>query len=110
MSGANQEVDNDLVPFIYEWAGGAAAFEKLTAIFYRHVLKEPLLKPLFENMPPEHSHCAHTMYGESEEDLLMRVVGGNTNFKLLINNLSTSSVDHLRFLDRRLKETQLRRR
>ena len=56
MSGANQEVDNDSVPSVYEWAGGAAAFEKLTAMFYRHALEEQLLKPLFENMPPEHSH------------------------------------------------------
>jgi truncated hemoglobin YjbI len=28
----------------------------ISAIFYRHVLEEPLLKSLFENMPPEHSH------------------------------------------------------
>ena len=47
--------DKDSVPSLYKWAGGASAFEKLTAIFYRHVLEEPLLKPLFENMPPEHS-------------------------------------------------------
>jgi len=47
--------DNDSVPSLYKWAGAAPAFEKLTAIFYRHVLEEPLLKPLFENMPPEHS-------------------------------------------------------
>jgi hemoglobin len=56
VSGINQTVDNDSVPSLYEWAGGAPAFEKLTAIFYRHVLEEPLLRPLFENMPPEHSH------------------------------------------------------
>jgi hemoglobin len=56
VSGSNQGVDNISVPSLYEWAGGTSAFEKLTAIFYRHVLEEPLLKPLFENMPPEHSH------------------------------------------------------
>lgn len=55
MGSSNQVVDNDSVPSLYKWAGGAPAFEKLTAIFYRHVLEEPLLKPLFENMPPEHS-------------------------------------------------------
>jgi hemoglobin len=52
----NQVVDNDSVPSLYKWTGGAPAFEKLTAIFYRHVLEEPLLRPLFENMAPEHSH------------------------------------------------------
>jgi truncated hemoglobin YjbI len=45
--GSNQEI-----PSLYDWAGGALAFEKLTNAFYRHVLEEPLLKPLFENMPP----------------------------------------------------------
>ena len=55
-SSSNQVVDdNDSVPSLYKWASGAPAFEKLTAIFYRHVLEEPLLKLLFENMPSEHS-------------------------------------------------------
>ena len=55
-SNSNHVIDNkDSVPSLYKWAGGPFAFEKLTAIFYRHVLEEPLLKPLFENMPPEHS-------------------------------------------------------
>jgi hypothetical protein len=55
-SSSDQVVDtNDSIPSLYKWAGGAPAFEKLSAIFYRHVLEEPLLKPLFENMPPEHS-------------------------------------------------------
>jgi len=56
-SGSSNQVtdNNDSVLSLYKWAGGASAFEKLTAIFYRHVLEEPLLKPLFENMPPEHS-------------------------------------------------------
>lgn len=48
------------VPSLYEWAGGAAAFEKLTAVFYDKVLKDPLLRPVFEHMSPEHSkHVAH---------------------------------------------------
>ncbi|MFZ0326324.1 MAG: hypothetical protein WAL66_03380 [Nitrososphaeraceae archaeon] len=34
------------VPSLYKWADGAPAFEKLTAIFYRHVLEEPLLRIL----------------------------------------------------------------
>jgi hemoglobin len=55
MSSSNQGEDNDSIPSLYKWAGGAPAFEKLTAIFYQHVLEEPLLKLLFENMPPEHS-------------------------------------------------------
>ena len=44
--GSNQGEDNDSVPSLYKWADGAPAFEKLTAIFYRHVLEEPLLRIL----------------------------------------------------------------
>jgi hemoglobin len=42
------------VPSLYEWAGGAAAFERLTEAFYRHVLKDDLLQPLFAHMTPAH--------------------------------------------------------
>lgn len=52
---STNQVEDDSIPSLYKWAGDAPAFEKLTAIFYRHVLEEPLLKPLFEGMPPEHS-------------------------------------------------------
>jgi hemoglobin len=44
------------VPSLFDWAGGARAFEKLTSIFYRHELEERLLRALFQNMPPAHSH------------------------------------------------------
>ena len=42
------------VPSLYEWAGGEAAFERLTQAFYRRVLKDDLLEPLFARMNPEH--------------------------------------------------------
>ncbi|MGP3971838.1 group II truncated hemoglobin [Streptomyces sp. 6N223] len=41
-------------PSIYEWAGGAAAFERLTEIFYGHVHEDPLLKPVFSGMAGDH--------------------------------------------------------
>lgn len=47
--------DKDDVSTLYEWAGSAGAFYRLAAIFYEDVLKDPLLRPLFENMPEEHS-------------------------------------------------------
>jgi truncated hemoglobin YjbI len=37
-SSSNQGIDNDSIPSLYKWAGGAPAFEKLTSIFYRYVL------------------------------------------------------------------------
>lgn len=41
-------------PSLYEWAGGGAAFERLTEDFYRRVLADDLLEPLFRGMDPHH--------------------------------------------------------
>ncbi len=41
-------------PTLYEWAGGAEAFERLTAAFYDKVLRDDLLEPIFRGMDPEH--------------------------------------------------------
>ncbi|NLR62807.1 globin [Chitinophaga varians] len=50
------------IPTLYEWAGGMPVFEKLTDIFYKKVLKDPLLEPVFKHMSPEHQqHVAHFM-------------------------------------------------
>lgn len=42
------------VPSLYEWAGGMAAFERLTEVFYKRVPDEPLLAPLFAHMEAAH--------------------------------------------------------
>jgi hemoglobin len=42
------------VPSLYEWAGGEAAFERLTEAFYREVLRDDLLEPLFAQMDSAH--------------------------------------------------------
>jgi truncated hemoglobin YjbI/quinol monooxygenase YgiN len=41
-------------PSLYEWAGGTEAFERLTEAFYREVLRDDLLEPLFRHMNAEH--------------------------------------------------------
>jgi hemoglobin len=41
-------------PSLYEWAGGREAFERLTEAFYRAVLGDDLLQPLFRGMDPDH--------------------------------------------------------
>jgi hemoglobin len=43
-------------PTLYEWAGGAEAFERLTAAFYDKVLRDDLLEPIFRGMDPKHPH------------------------------------------------------
>ena len=46
-------------PSLYEWAGGAAALERLTTAFYREVVRDDLLEPLFGQMDPGHpAHVA----------------------------------------------------
>ncbi|HEY3871855.1 MAG TPA: group II truncated hemoglobin [Actinocrinis sp.] len=41
-------------PSVYAWAGQEAAFQRLTEVFYGHVLQDPLLAPVFAGMDAEH--------------------------------------------------------
>lgn len=43
------------IPTPYEWAGGEAAFNHLTEVFYDKVLKDDILEPIFRHMSSEHS-------------------------------------------------------
>ena len=36
---------------LYEWARGAAAFDRLTDAFYRRVRADPILEPVSSNFP-----------------------------------------------------------
>lgn len=48
------------IPTLYEWAGGMPVFEKLTDLFYKKVLQDALLEPVFKHMSQEHQlHVAH---------------------------------------------------
>jgi hemoglobin len=42
------------VPSLYEWAGGTAALERLTTVFYERVLADDLIGPLFAHMDAGH--------------------------------------------------------
>jgi hemoglobin len=42
------------IPSLYDWAGGQEALERLTDVFYRDVVKDDLLEPLFGHMNPDH--------------------------------------------------------
>jgi hemoglobin len=41
-------------PTLYEWAGGAGAFERLTEAFYERVKRDELLEPVFRGMEADH--------------------------------------------------------
>lgn len=43
------------VPSLSEWAGGKEKFEKLTERFYKKVLDDNLLEPVFRNMSESHA-------------------------------------------------------
>ncbi|MBC8034020.1 MAG: globin, partial [Chitinophagaceae bacterium] len=48
------------IPTLYEWAGGMPVFEQLMTQFYKKVLQDPLLEPVFKHMSKEHQlHVAH---------------------------------------------------
>ncbi|MFP3966857.1 antibiotic biosynthesis monooxygenase [Actinomadura fulvescens] len=42
------------VPTLYDWAGGEAAFQRLTEVFYAKVREDELVGPLFAHMDPGH--------------------------------------------------------
>ena len=42
------------VPTLYEWLGGMEALEQLTEVFYRQVLRDELIGPLFAHMDSDH--------------------------------------------------------
>jgi hemoglobin len=45
-----------LVPTLYEWVGGIERLESLFKAFYERVPADPILGPVFANMPAEHFH------------------------------------------------------
>jgi hemoglobin len=58
------EAEADMRPTLYEWAGGAEAFDRLTSTFYRRVRADPILGPVFANLPEDHPHHVALWLGE----------------------------------------------
>ncbi|WP_106585799.1 group II truncated hemoglobin [Murinocardiopsis flavida] len=56
VAGAGAGAAEDTAPNLYEWAGGAEAWERLTEAFYREVHRDDLLEPLFRHMDAHHPH------------------------------------------------------
>jgi hemoglobin len=51
-------------PTLFAWAGGAAALERLTEVFYRRVREDALLAPVFARMSTEHPRHVAAFIGE----------------------------------------------
>ncbi|HEY4149798.1 MAG TPA: group II truncated hemoglobin [Chitinophagaceae bacterium] len=48
------------IPSLYEWAGGMEVFEKLIVVFYKKVVVDELIGPVFRHMSADHQlHVAH---------------------------------------------------
>ena len=52
------------VPTLYEWAGGEAALERLTRVFYDRVRADPVLAPVFAQMSDDHPRHVAAWLGE----------------------------------------------
>ena len=49
------QVDEEHVPTLFEWVGGLPALLRMTHLFYdKYIPQDPLLRPLFLNMSPDH--------------------------------------------------------
>lgn len=51
-------------PTLYDWAGGKDALERLTEAFYRRVLDDDLLHPLFQGMDAQHPRYVAAWFAE----------------------------------------------
>jgi hemoglobin len=51
-------------PTVYEWAGGQAAFDRLTDVFYRRVRDDEVLGPVFAGMDEHHPQHVATWLAE----------------------------------------------
>jgi hemoglobin len=88
------------MPSIYEFAGGEEALHRLEETFYIHVLKDPLLQPLFGAGSPQHVDHLTAFTAESfgGPDRFTRELG----FAHLINvhrHLSITEEQRLRFVE-----------
>jgi CDGSH-type Zn-finger protein/truncated hemoglobin YjbI len=52
-------------PTLFEWAGGLPAIRRMTDLFFeRYVPEDPLLAPMFANIPPDHSQRVAEWFAE----------------------------------------------
>ena len=67
------QVDVDHEPTLFEWVGGLPALTLMTHLFYdKYIPQEPLLRPLFVEMAPDHPERVAAWLGE--------VFGGPKNY------------------------------
>jgi len=59
------QIDVEHEPTLFEWVGGLPALTRMTHIFYdKYIPQEPLLRPLFVGMSPDHPERVAAWLGE----------------------------------------------
>ena len=92
----NHVEDSKSIPTLYEWAGGMQAFERLTEVFYKKVLSDALLEPVFRHMSPAHQvHVAHFIAEVFGGPRLYSKEDGN-HFKMIQKHLFKHLTEHHR--------------
>lgn len=72
------------IPTLYEWAGDMKTFESLFNRFYDKVLKDDLLREVFENMSPEHiKHVSHFVAEVFGGDQLYTTEDGGSHARMI---------------------------
>jgi hemoglobin len=90
-------VPNQSPPTLYEWIGGSAALDRLTARFYERVKDDAVLAPIFAHMGPDHPHHVAAFLAE--------VLGGPAEYSRQLGGHPHMIQRHL---DRHLSQVQRR--
>lgn len=85
------------IPTLYEWAGDISTFETLFTRFYSKVLKDDLLRTVFENMSPEHvQHVAHFVAEVFGGEKLYTGVDGGSHSKMIGKHIGKMLTEAMR--------------
>ena len=88
------------MPSLFEFAGGEAGLHRLEEIFYRSVLADPLLQPLFGKGQPHHVDHLTAFTAESfgGPDRFSRELGGFEHLIAVHRNLKITEEHRQRFV------------
>lgn len=81
-------MEEEKIPTLYEWAGGMATFEKLIVTFYKKVLQDEQLKPVFKHMSPQHQMKVAHFIAEVFGGPAMYSAEEGTHFKMIQKHLA----------------------
>jgi len=89
------------MPSLYEHAGGKEALHRLEEVFYRSVLADPVLKPLFGEGQPHHVDHLTAFTAESfgGPDRFTRELGGFTALIAVHRHLKITEQQRQRFVE-----------